>query len=180
LVVKQNGEAWSRPFVAIYEPAENGNTAINSVDYFGTGENVGIHVVEKSGKENFIFSNTSNNNELIKDELSVKGTYGVISKQNDDFTLFLGKGKSISISEYTLEVKEQPASASLKKENNQWYISADGNTDFTIKVNKSVKKAILKDDFGNEYIGKYTRKSKLVIFNLPRLSFQKINIFMGY
>jgi hypothetical protein len=180
LVVKQNGEAWSRPFVAIYEPAENGNTEIKSVDYFGNGDNVGIHIVEKSGKENFVFSSTDDQNEIVKNDLLVKGTYGVITRQNDDFTLLLGKGKSISISEYTLEVKEQPASASLKKENNQWYISADGNTDFTIKVNKSVKKAILKDDFGNEYIGKYTRKSKLVIFNLPRLSFQKINIFMGY
>lgn len=176
LVVKQNGEAWSRPFVAIYEPEEDGNSNIKAVDYFGNGESVGIHIIEKSGKEDFVFSNTNSNNELTNNELSVKGTYGVVSQQNDDFTLFLGKGKSISNTEYTLEVKEESGSTSLKKENNQWYISTEGNTDLKIKVANKIKKPVLTDASGKTYFGTYDKKSKTVVFNLPMLSFQAIKM----
>lgn len=176
LVVKQNGEAWSHPFVAIYEPSEHGNTGINSVDYFGTGENVGIYIVEKSGKENFVFSNTSNNNKLTKKDLLVKGTYGVISKQNDDFTLFLGKGKSISNAAYILEVIGEPASASLKKENNQWFISTEAPTDLIIKAEHKIKRSVIIDTAGKEYIGRYDRKTKTIMFRLPELAFQAIKM----
>ncbi|MGY5354140.1 hypothetical protein [Wenyingzhuangia sp. IMCC45467] len=176
LIVKQNGEAWNRPFVAIYEPAENGSTEIKSVSYFGKGENIGIQVTEKSGKENLVFSNTNDNNVLVENEFSVKGTYGVISYVNNDFTLFLGKGKSISNSEYTLEVYGEPASASLKKEMGQWFLGTDGVTDLKIKVNHKIKKALLTDISGKEYVGKYDRKSKTVTFHLPELDFQVIKM----
>ncbi|WP_439334863.1 heparinase II/III domain-containing protein [Thalassobellus sediminis] len=179
LVVKQNGEAWSRPFVAIYEPAENGDTAIKTVDYFGNKENVGIHVIEKTGKENFVFSNTDTNDILATKQLFVKGTYAVISRQNKGFTLFLGKGKSISNATYTLEVKGNPASASLKKENNQWFLSTEGVTDLKVKVSNKIKKALLTDASGKEYIGKYDRKSKSVVFNLPVLSYQAIKMVIN-
>jgi len=177
LVVKQNGEAWSRPFVAIYEPAENGKSAIETVNYFGDAEKVGIHVVEKSGKEEFIFSNTNNDEELIYNQLKVKGTYGIISKNENDFTLFLGKGKSISNGQYTLRINSgEAASASLKNENGKWYYSAEENTDFGIRVNNRVKKAVIKDASGKEYVGEYNKKSKSIIFKLPELGFQEINI----
>lgn len=176
LVVKQNGEAWNRPFVSIYEPAENGNTEIKSVNYFGAEESVGIHIVEKSGKESFVFSNTKKDDVLAKNEFSVTGTYGVITTNNNDFTLFLGKGKSISNSKYILEVMGKPASASLKKEKNQWFLGTDGATDLKIKVNHKIKKARLTDASGKEYVGKYNRKSKTVIFHLPFISFQAIKM----
>ncbi|WP_308993891.1 hypothetical protein QLS71_012150 [Mariniflexile litorale] len=179
LIVKQNGEAWSRPFVAIYEPAENGDTAIETVDYFGTGENVGIRIVEKSGEENLVFSSTSDEDELSINDFSVRGTYGVITHKNNDFTLFLGKGKSIANATYTLEVKGTSASASLKNQNNQWRFFTATNTYLKIKVDHKIKKAVLIDASGKEYVGKYEGKSKTVIFDLPALSFQTIKIVLN-
>lgn len=176
LVVKQNGEAWKRPFVSIYEPAENGNTEIKSVNYFGAEESVGIHIIENSGKESFVFSNTKNDDILAKNEFSVTGTYGVITTYINDFTLFLGKGKSITNSKYILEVMGQPAFASLKKKNNQWFLGTDGATDLKIKVNHKIKKARLTDASGKEYVGKYNRKSKTIVFHLPSISFQAIKM----
>ncbi|MFD0991111.1 hypothetical protein ACFQ1R_13465 [Mariniflexile jejuense] len=176
LVVKQNGEAWNRPFVAIYEPNENGNSNIKTVDYFGNTESVGIHIVEKSGKENFVFSNTNDNDELKNNELSVKGTYGVISQYNDEFTLFLGKGKSISNRKYTLEVKGDAASTSLKYESGNLYFSSEGNTYLKINEVNKIKKSVLTDASGKNYLGTYDKKSKTVVFNLPMLSFQAIKI----
>lgn len=176
LVVRQKGEAWNKPFVAIYEPGLNGNSNIQSVDYFGKNEFVGIHVKKKSGKEDFIFLGTSSDEKLTNGILSVTGSYGINSKKGHDFTMFLGKGKTISNTAYTIQIVGEQSSASLKKENGEWYFTSGADTDLKIKVNHKIKNSVLTDALGKEYIGKYNRKSKTVIFNLPKFTFQTIKI----
>ncbi len=44
-----------------------------------------------------------------------------------------------------LEVIGEPASASLKKENNQWFMATETYTDLKIKVENKIKKSVLTD-----------------------------------
>ncbi len=101
LIVRQNGEAWDRPFVAIYEPytKQEGKT-IESVDYIEckAKDFVGIEVCSKGGKREYIFNSTSADNlvsiKSIKAE--VQSVYSVISECEGNLSyLFMGEGKSL-------------------------------------------------------------------------------------
>lgn len=55
-VARQYGEAWTRPFVAVYQPFATGDSkSVKSVEYFGDGF-VGIKVTLSDGSVNYIFS----------------------------------------------------------------------------------------------------------------------------
>ncbi|MBQ3250921.1 MAG: heparinase II/III family protein [Bacteroidales bacterium] len=55
-VARQYGEAWDRPFVAVYQPYATGDVkSVASVEYFGEGY-VGIKVTLSDGSVNYIFS----------------------------------------------------------------------------------------------------------------------------
>ncbi|KDN56221.1 heparinase II/III family protein [Flavobacterium seoulense] len=176
LVVRQNGEAWNRPFVAIYEPALNNETNIQSVDYFGKNEFVGIHVTNKSGQEDFIFSNTNTDAKLTEKQFSVTGSYGIISKKADDFTLFLGNGKNISNGKYSIDLGNEIASAVLKSENGTMYFGAEKESVITLFVEGKINNITLTDVAGIIYKGNYNKKEKTVSFKLPAMSYQTIKI----
>ena len=59
-VARQHGEAWTRPFVAVYEPSTKKEpSAIQSVSYFDAEETVlkdfaGICVKSKNGRSYFL------------------------------------------------------------------------------------------------------------------------------
>lgn len=178
LVVRQNGEAWNRPFVAIYEPALNNETNIQSVDYFGKNEFIGIHVTNKSEKEDFIFSNTTADIKLSEKQFSVTGTYGIVSEKAADFTLFLGNGKNISNGKYSLDLGNDVASAVLKNENGELYFSSDVAVTLSIVAEGKIKNGIITDAAGTKYEGIYNKKEKTLSFKLPALSYQKIKIDM--
>jgi len=174
LVVRQNGEAWNKPFVAVYEPALNNESNIQSVSYFGNGEAVGIHVTNTSGKEDYVFSNTSSA-VLSKDRFSVTGTYGVISTKGSDVTLFLGNGRSITNASYTIAL-ETVGQASLIIENNTLFFNANVPAVFTIASPDKVKNATLTTADGKVYKGAYNKKDRTVSFKLPIINYQQITI----
>ncbi len=174
LVVRQHGEAWNRPFVAIYEPAFQGESMIDSVDYFGAYEQVGIHVKEKQGTESFIFSNISNNTAFTHNTMLVTGSYGVIRKKDQDFSLFLGEGEAISFKDYTLEVLGKSGSVALEKINGNFYLMSKVPVTLTIAHKKTKQPVKLTDASGHTYLGKYNKKTKTISFKLPALSYGMI------
>lgn len=55
-VARQEGEAWTRPFVAVYQPFADGDPLrIENVEYFGEGY-VGVKVVFNDGSVDYVFS----------------------------------------------------------------------------------------------------------------------------
>ncbi|WFO15940.1 hypothetical protein M601_019920 [Cellulophaga baltica 4] len=65
LAARQHGEAWNKPFASVYEPftsSEGKSVATISgfEDEHGSTDFVGLHVVHKSGREDFVFSSTEN------------------------------------------------------------------------------------------------------------------------
>lgn len=127
VVVRQTGEAWSKPFVAIYEPSGvSGNgSAIKSISSFGDEPGfTGLIVNNKSGRNDYIFAHAETLQKGLED-MRFKGLYGVISVNgNKLIQLFLGKGVSIFKNNYGL-MSSQPASAALWLEQGKLHFSAD-------------------------------------------------------
>lgn len=106
------------------------------------------------------------------------GTYGIISKKADDFTLFLGNGKNISNGNYTLDLGNEVASAVLKSENGLLYFSSDAALTLSVVVEGKINSGILTDAAGTKYNGIYNKKEKTLSFKLPALLYQRVIIDM--
>ena len=91
-IARQKGEAWNHPFVAVFEPSDNAEPSeIKSVEYFSPEcsdiSAVGIKVILKNGRIDYIFSNTDGS-EMRYKKMKVKGCYAVVS---DKFSLIENK-----------------------------------------------------------------------------------------
>ncbi len=83
-VARQHGEAWTKPFVAVYEPSANDEPSeIESVSYFQPKSKdpdaIGICVRLKSGATHYIFS-SANGSEMRYEGMRAKGWLQVIKK----------------------------------------------------------------------------------------------------
>ncbi len=105
MIVRQEGEAWRRPFVAIYEPytSKEGRT-IKSVEYMECKDKefVGIEVTTKFGTE-YILNHTSADVKLsLKGGIEFQGLYGVISTSKRGVSRLFISGGTLSYGGYTL------------------------------------------------------------------------------
>lgn len=170
LVVRQDGEAWTKPFAAVYEPFLNGVSAIDKVDYFGNGEFVGIQVKAKNGQEDFIFSNTQSAVPFEYNDMEVIGTYGVISKDKQQLrSLFLSDGISIKSDGYSIKASAGTTTGFSFGENN-WGYMAMGPVELQIPVeNVKEKIKLLLPDSQKEVLGviKKRKQKKVYVFELP-------------
>ncbi|QXP57528.1 heparinase II/III family protein [Cellulophaga sp. HaHa_2_95] len=101
LAARQHGEAWNKPFVSVYEPftsSEGKSVATISgfEDEHGSTDFVGLHVVHKSGREDFVFSSTENKIAKYKETVT-DATYALVGQEkNKDIILFLGNGTELT------------------------------------------------------------------------------------
>lgn len=165
LVVRQNGEAWNRPFVAIYEPAENNESSIENVKYFGEGEQVGICVENKLGVNDYIFSNTEEQSDFAYQGMMFKGSYAVVSRDDDNIKLLLGHGKELQAGGFTI-IADEEASVYLEQVNDK--LTMNSTSAFELRI-KSDKKNVIFRAVGSEvvYQAKYDKKAKELVFRLP-------------
>ncbi len=87
-IARQRGEAWTRPFVAVYEPSTASEPSeIETVEYFRPESSdtaaIGIAVHLKNGQTDYIFSSVTGADMKYKG-MEVKGHYAVVSPR---FTL---------------------------------------------------------------------------------------------
>lgn len=175
LIVRQEGEAWTRPFVAVYEPALNEGSSILSVDYFGNGKWIGIHVSNESERQDFIFSSPSSDKQLLYQDMLLEGTYGVISKDHEDFTLFLAQGNVISLGDYQLQTAVKGAAA-LKKAGEEWHIMAEVPVTLTLPVEETKQKIMLQNVQGEMFKGTINKKEETVSFELPAMMYNQVEL----
>lgn len=170
LVVKQEGEAWSRPFVAIYEPALNEESQIESVKYFGSGEKVGIEVLDKQGQNDFIFSNTQQDAVFEFKEMQLTGTYGIVSEKKGQLkSLFFANGTLAKYSEFILRAKEKTTAGFICEEN-QWSYMAQNPVLLEIPLSSKIEKIkLIANSIEKEIKAKILKegKRKVLVFELP-------------
>lgn len=148
-VARQEGEAWNRPFVAIYEPSTVKEAEqIFSVTYPSVkckqeGSNVGICVEQKNGRIDRIISSDDATQLCEMGELKTVATYTLWgNKQGDDCIFFLGNGTLLQTPSVSVKA-DVPVNVLLEKETDGWYYTASGACSITLngKIHK-VKNAV--------------------------------------
>jgi hypothetical protein len=115
LLVRQKGEAWNRPFVAVYQPyTYTEGPSIRSVDYFGNTDNfVGI-IVQSASRTDYIFNSASGDPDILYRHMQFKGNYAVIGEINGALEcFFLGNGRFLAWDKWSIMSKDADVQASL-------------------------------------------------------------------
>ena len=128
-VARQHGEAWNRPFVAVYEPSTRKEpSAIQAVSYFDAEETAltdfaGICVKSKNGRTDHIFSLSDATQTATYQGMKVKADYAVISNRyaGDNRTLFMGNGTQLIAPGVSIRTSV-PANVLLEQKQGKWYI----------------------------------------------------------
>ena len=128
-VARQHGEAWNRPFVAVYEPSTRKEpSAIQAVSYFDAEETAltdfaGICVKSKSGRTDHIFSLSDATQTATYQGMKVKADYAVISNRyaGDNRTLFMGNGTQLIAPGVSIRTSV-PSNVLLEQKQGKWYI----------------------------------------------------------
>jgi hypothetical protein len=99
VILRQSGEAWKRPFIAVYEPFGNGTNSVVQSASLATSEAsedfLAVEVKHTEGTD-LIFNATSADAEHRSGAALFQGSYGVTSVRNDGgVILYLGSGKQI-------------------------------------------------------------------------------------
>ena len=149
-VARQHGEAWNRPFVAVYEPStQKEPSAIQSVSYFdaeepGLKDFAGICVESKNGRTDHIFSLTDSSQTATYQGMKVKADYAVISNEYaGNRTLFIGNGTQLIASGISIQTSEA-ANVLLEKKQGKWYILSSAPCKIVID-GKAVQSGITTD-----------------------------------
>lgn len=132
-VARQKGEAWTRPFVSIFEPVTKSSpSVIASVEYPSvvsdgqSGSDVAIKVNLKDGSQDLILSSDSNANVCSSENIQTKSSYSICRTKNGTPVLvFMGNGKYFKGA--GIEIKsESPANVLVYREKGEWkYLSSD-------------------------------------------------------
>lgn len=110
--IRQQGEAWERPFISIFEPSLKDQPTVQSVEQLVQGKiTVGAAVKSiVSGKEitDYIICNEAGTSEIDLQELQLKfqGRYAIIRRETENnkskITLYIGDGKQLTFGNHTL------------------------------------------------------------------------------
>ena len=127
-VARQDGEAWTRPFVSVFEPSMVSEpSSISAVSYFEAHSSrpdfVGIRVEGKSGRTDYIFSQTSAVDEARHENMSVTGTYAVISSGEGYARYFLADGTALRVGEVSMSCAVQ-GNMVLERKADGWYYTS--------------------------------------------------------
>lgn len=117
LAIRQNGEAWDRPFISVFEPSLKEQPSVQSVEpLVFDGASIGAIVtnnVAGNMVSDYIICNDTDVREVEFPDfkLKFKGRYGIVRKefQNDKkvITLYIGEGSYLNFESYTLQSDSQ-------------------------------------------------------------------------
>lgn len=113
LAIRQNGEAWDKPFIAVFEPSLNAASTVQSVEPLMDGNKVvGAKVVSKLNKTtitDYIISQAKADATYTNPELNLKfeGRFGIVrieeDKKKKTVSLYIGEGKKLSFDINTIK-----------------------------------------------------------------------------
>jgi len=144
VLVRQTGEAWSRPFVAVFEPFGEPEGAsvrhIRALEGPQTDDLVAL-AVESSGKNGlrgrveYILNATDGDTTHTVEGIDFKGTYGVACVNDEGFQyLYLGRGERLYREGFGLDGMGASASACLYTVGGKTVLSSDRELKVTLKA----------------------------------------------
>ena len=138
-VARQKGEAWTRPFVSIFEPVTKSSpSVISSVEYpfvasdSKSNSDVAIKVNLKNGSQDLILSSDNNADVYSSESVETKSTYSICrTKEGSPVLVFMGNGTYYKGS--GVEIKTSvPGDVLLYSDSDGWKYTS--SVDFEIVV----------------------------------------------
>ena len=131
LVNRQTGQAWTQPFVGVFESfPENASASISHIEKLEGEENfVGLKIESETlnNRIEYILNNTSEDKVNTVNNIQFQGIYSVVSKDDNGLQyLYLGHGKLLSAFDFKIEAREESVSACVYKKNGQYHLSTTG------------------------------------------------------
>ena len=149
VLVRQEGEAWDKPFIAVYEPYGNGaEPQIKSIYKGRTQEQGGISKLtvkyRQSGLVDHIVYSVLPENEADYMGMRFKGTYSVLSLDGKKMkSLYIGNGISFIVKELkVVSVSGEPFNAYFELQNG--ILSYISDKELSIITQYDLKKQIIK------------------------------------
>ncbi|WP_170234089.1 heparinase II/III domain-containing protein [Segetibacter aerophilus] len=142
IIARQEGEAWKRPFIAVFEPFNGANNytveKIENLDLSPKGDFSAIKVYSKNGSQQIILQSLKADQLQVKDNWKFVGSFGVINTEKGDLKyLYLGEGKEISHGRYSV-ISNQPAgSANVTINGNKLTVTCNQPTTITVKASSA-------------------------------------------
>jgi hypothetical protein len=126
MVVRQQGEAWERPFVSIFEPSTKDQPTVQSVDPLNFNNAiVGAIVRSKLADReitDYVICNKTDTSTINLPEISLsfKGRFAVVRKEiisgKLDLTLYIGEGEQLGFDRYSLKGGTEKKAISVFKD----------------------------------------------------------------
>jgi hypothetical protein len=179
LVVRQNGEARTKPFIAIIDAFhESEGKSVKKVDYFSSGNDnsgfIGIIVQSENGRYDLIFNDESPDSKSSFEHGEFAGRFAVMSKVGKQFhSMLLDNGTVFEHGNMRIEIPGKPGEVLIKHIPGGFEIDSPQPFKLTIplgeKENGTFK--ILGQDQKKTMKGKVIQKdtTRLAIFELPAL-----------
>jgi hypothetical protein len=125
-VIRQDGEAWTRPFAAVFEPDDGGAPQVESVEQEGSGGALLLRVRTAGGGRQTILSGDAADGLVAGGGQRLRGRYGIVAETGGRLRyLFLGQGREIATPGYALAARDgADAAAALWREDDRWMVSA--------------------------------------------------------
>jgi hypothetical protein len=181
IVARQYGEAFTKPFVAVYEPSSTAQPAsIVSISSFSPAnapvDFAGVRVENRNGSTQTIFSTSASNSDINYKEFGFRGTYAVISEFNNEIQyLFLGNGRKLSKGGFGISTAADSASAVLCKQNGQWFLACTKPVTLTLPL-AAASNGLRVNGKIVTGIKKMVKGKTLVTYNLPVLPYTRLEL----
>jgi len=181
LIVRQKGEAASRPFVSIIDVfTEDESTSISNIDYFDSYNEdpdiIGIEVSSSNGRTDYLYHAPASEKPFNFKNSEFIGTYAVASYNDEKMTsLFLGQGLEISRDQWSIKSSKNEGGIILLINGNQLLINAEKPFQLSIPAEllkgtptlESIDAAGTNKNFSGQV--ELVHGSRVVLFHLPIL-----------
>ena len=170
LICQQHGEAWTRPFIAIFEPyrGENGKTVtqVESVKQKSAGDCTFLKVTNRLGTEQYVYQSVDEKVAYKTANGAFKGSFAVVSlKGKQPEYLYLGAGQELSFGGYSIKTAFSDGAVNMAIDRDGYTITCNQPTEIVIP-NAKIKKLICK--VGNiETELKFVAAKSGISFSLP-------------
>jgi len=144
LICRQQGEAWTRPFITVYEPYSGDNQftvqRVEKSNHNAPADFTSLKVTCKNGNEQLILQSLKKDELYSDQQVHFMGNFAVVAlEQNKLSYLYIGNGTELSYENYALRVLDGNGAVYLSVNGNQLTISCNQETLVTIKGRKTTK-----------------------------------------
>ena len=179
LVCRQQGEAWKRPFIAVYEPFSSSNhftvESIENMDRSHPENFTELKVVNKDGSQQIVLQSLDKERFQKNKNWNFKGNFGVINLENNKLKyLYLGSGRQLSWQQYTIESGSSDGAANMIVNGNELTISCNQQT--TIRIAGSLTKKIMMQAAGETKNLHMIKSKEGIAFIVPAINNAVIKI----